>query len=78
MSAREVIELVGIDWVERRLNRDRSSINRYIKAGKFEAPTWIGNRRCWTIAQVERFVAAEQDRHRRFNLPTIPDTGAAP
>ena len=78
MAAHEVVELVGIDWVERRLNRGRSTIDRYLRAGRLAAPTWIGSRRCWTVSQIEAFVAAEQDRHRKFNLPPHATDAGAP
>ena len=73
MSAREVVQRVGIAEIEKRLGRDRTTINRRIKAGTFPAGHFIGSRRAWFLSEIEAWERAEMARpasSRKFNLPS--------
>ncbi len=65
------VRRIGIAELEQRLGRDRTTIARWIKTGAFPAPAWIGTRRCWILADVERWIAA-QAKPAKFNLPVAP------
>ena len=74
MAAREVVERVGIAEIEKRLGRDRTTINRRIKNGTFPPGHFIGTRRAWFINEIVEWERAEMSRpasSRKFNLPTI-------
>jgi predicted DNA-binding transcriptional regulator AlpA len=80
MAAREVVERVGIAEIEKRLGRDRTTINRRIKNGTFPAGHFIGTRRAWFIAEIIAWEQAEMARpasSRKFNLPGVTTGGAA-
>ena len=81
MSAREVVQRVGIGDLEKRIGRDRTTINRKIKNGTFPAGHFIGSRRAWFIAEIEAWERAEMARPastRKFNLPPLSPPGARP
>lgn len=55
--------LVGIADVERLTGRERSTIARQVRAGRFPPPLgYLGNRRAWRLADVEGFIAAQLAR----------------
>ena len=81
MAAREVVERVGIREIEKRLGRDRTTINRNIKNGTFPAGHFIGARRAWFLNEIVEWERAEMSRPasaRKFNLPGISSGEAAP
>lgn len=51
-------ERIGIAELESRLHASRSSITRWVKVGKLEAPHYLGARRLWFVDQVEKFERA--------------------
>jgi predicted DNA-binding transcriptional regulator AlpA len=53
---------VGIAELEQRLGRDRVTIWRWYRAGKFPAPHYLGERRCWFAHELEAWEAAEMAR----------------
>lgn len=75
MAARQVVERVGIAEIEKRIGRDRTTINRRIKNGTFPPGHFIGTRRAWFVSEIEAWERQEMARPasaRKFNLPTIP------
>jgi len=75
MAARGVVERVGIAELEKRIGRDRTTINRRIKNGTFPSGHFIGTRRAWFLSEIEAWERAEMDRpaaSRKFNLPSMP------
>lgn len=68
MTTRELTR-IGIAEVEKRVGRERSTIGRWIREGRFPRPLWIGTRRAWDLAEVEAWVLS-QSRPAKFNLPS--------
>ena len=55
--------LVGIADVERLTGRERSTIARQVRAGRFPAPLgYLGTRRAWRLSDVEGWIAAQLAR----------------
>lgn len=48
---------LGISELEDRLHASRSTISRWVAAGRLAAPHFLGGRRLWFIDQVEAFEA---------------------
>ena len=67
MTTREVIRRIGITEVEALTNKDRTTIRRYLRAGTFPEPEWIGSRRCWIQSDIEKWIAGQR-RPERFNF----------
>ncbi len=70
-TAGDKLVRLGIADVEHRLSVDRSTIWRWYRAGKFPAPHYIGDRRCWSLQEIEQWEAEQIARpatSRRNNL----------
>lgn len=65
--APEARRLVGIAEVERMLGVNRRTISRWLTAGRFPSPTWIGPRRAFYVDEVEAWIASQR-KPERFNL----------
>lgn len=53
---------IGIAELEHRLGRDRATIWRWYRTGRFPPPHYIGERRCWFEADIARWEAVEMAR----------------
>lgn len=56
-----VRQRVGISDLEDRLHASRSTITRWVAAGRLAAPHFLGGRRLWFVDQVEKFEAGASD-----------------
>lgn len=54
--------LLGISDVEAAVNRNRTTLWRWVRAGKFPAPGYVGNRRVWRESVVRGWLEAELAR----------------
>lgn len=52
------VRRLGIRDLEVRTGRERSTIRRWIAAGKFPAPHFLGTRRCWLLSEIEQWESA--------------------
>lgn len=48
---------IGIRELTLRLHASRSTIDRWVRSGRLEAPHYLGARRLWFVDQVEAFEA---------------------
>lgn len=60
-------KLLGIPQVARELNRDQSTINRWLAAGKITAASYVGNRALFTSADVAALKRGEQHLRQETN-----------
>jgi predicted DNA-binding transcriptional regulator AlpA len=70
----------GISPVERATGRDRSTIWRWYRVGRFPEPHYIGDRRMWRRSEVEAWIRAQLARPasaRRNNLGAYAQPKAA-
>jgi predicted DNA-binding transcriptional regulator AlpA len=51
---------IGIADLEARLGVDRSTVWRMCRAGAFPAPSYVGTRRVWEVAEVEAWEAEQR------------------
>ncbi len=68
---------VAVAWVLARLGVCRMTLDRWIKAGKFPAPHYLGEQRRWWLHEVQAWEAAEAARPpeaRRRARPLRPAT----
>lgn len=53
---------IRIAALKRRLGVDGSTIGRWVRAGTFPRPHYIGNLRCWFESEIEAWEAQEMAR----------------
>lgn len=53
---------IGIAEVRLRTNASTSTINRWVRAGTFPAPHYLGVRRCWLESEVTAWLESWAER----------------
>jgi len=82
MTPRDVDPLFPVGRVAKMLGCHPKTIDRLVArttGNPFPSPTcWIGSRRLWAASTIQAWLAAEQERPRRFTLPRTQVGEVAP
>lgn len=70
---------IGIADVVRITGLSQATIRRRVRSGTMPAGTFLGERRKWTLTEIEQWIAEEASRPRRgaANLRAAEDRGEA-